>query len=861
MNENYESRSINKIAEDFKNGRNFKSEGKNSTARESFDEILEQEKTRRIRSRRIWELCNAFLEGNQWLRRDEIHDRIVSERRDEGEYSRSRVTANKIQSIVDNRVSKFIQGRPSWRSTPASQDLKDKQAARVADALLSNVWDETDMDRKRIIAEYWATISHSYYEVYWDDTAGDQIYYITNPETGEAVSPETQLGQMLLANGAELEFVLSGKVGVDVVPPYNLYCIGDPDPQYAHTVIREMGYTEDYVLERWGKEVQPTAQNSLNTTTRWDNDQPELVSVREVFIPECENLPDGFYMAYTDGETLHIGSYPYKTKMMPFFLNDGLINPGGDFSSSFIYNLIPAQKELNTTLTQINEYKNYSLYPTIYVPEGGNSRIQVSNKPGQVIYFPVNPMVKDGGAPIERQSPPLPPYVYDFVNQLIDIMSDIAGEHKIGKGDVPGRIDNAASIGMLMENEVNPILPYLRLREKTFSNMGKFIIQLCQQFMTEEQILEITGSSGVSEITSFVGADLAGVSDVNVVSGSILPRSTVAKDVSLKEMADAGLITPDEYRENIDSIGMDGIGSNYKASKQRAAQEIETLRDTGQPIPDPSPWDIDEAHVSVMDEYANSVEFSFLNQEQIAAFTDHYQKHMQNITEKQNSEKLWEITKYNLATQLKGPADPELISYLASAGGGNLSADNLAANEDAHDQNEQDNKIELNQQKSDLKRVEAEHKMELEKQRKFFEAELERQMEVLKAQLLEQMNSRQFLADTIKENSKNGGEDGEGGGSTVVPIPVPVQDTNPELIPPEELPSEPVQPVVPPAAPNPEEEAINAELEQWSPPITPEEGVMPEEGMPPVMPEEGIVPEVAPEEGIIPPDEIPPEVI
>lgn len=740
-----------------------------------FEDLKKQEQRKRSSNENIWKLCVAFLSSEQWLKRDKLTKRVIRENPRSRPWYRARVVYNKIRGVVDDRLAKHMQGRPAYKAVPASQDMSDIRSAKMGESLLTYLYRACDCEKKLMEVLVWSFIGQGYWEVKWDNTVGEEYQYVEDGKTKEKYPINTEEAQALIELGAEIKTTHAGEIDVEVITPFQLYTFGSKDPQEAHTCIKVKGYTQEEVYNMWGKKIEPNGKSSLDfsTVSEFDNGNKDLVVVTEVFVPKMRDNPDGFYMAYAGDEILHKGEYPYKSKKMPFFKFSGGINPAKDYDDSLIWNLIPMQQQLNTVLSQIVEFKNLTLYPQVYVPAGFNQKRSITAKPGDVIEYPLNPMAKDAGMPQDRVQPSLPQYIYTHVDKILEAFSDISGEHKIGQGET-GRVDSAFGIELLMENENNRLTPYVRMLERTISQVGQFKLALAQERYTDERLIEIVGSTGLPELRAYRNSDLSGIKDVYVQEGSMAPKSSAAKGQLMMNLFEQGAIDPKTLIANLDSNGTDALNKMWQADKERSSREINNLLETGEPIPDPEVWDDDFAHIEVMDMFAKSEDWDLLDDDQKELFKEHYELHSQRLSENEQQQMLNDKMRLALNIQQRGVTDPELLAGVMKGAGVDLDAEALAANEDADVEREHEKRIDLQNIKSDNKQEENAQKQENQMQMKALEAKLDSVEAQNKAILEEASDNRKFLRDVILKSTEKDGE-------PVAVIPTPTPDETQQL--------------------------------------------------------------------------------
>lgn len=730
------------------------SENESKSKIQKFDHLVKKERDRRHREEAIWRRSLLYLSGDQWLSRNPVNGRIERQSAAQREKHKQAVVVNRIRPIVDARVARMTQGDPKFSASSASQDVKDIQAARLGESLLTYLYRVCGCPQKLREALIWSLVGQGYWEVYWDNNVGESYQYITDPENGEVHSIESPAGAELLSLGVEPESVNSGEIGVEVLSPFDLFVFPAKNPKDANSAIKVKGYSKEEVCDRWGdvaKDLKAGGADSIAFQNRSsDRDQKDLVVVKEVFIVGTEKNPDGMHLVYSDDKILHEGKYPYATNRLPFFKFTGLEHPAHDYDDSFIHNLSPLQKQLNVLLSQIVEHKDLTIYPQVWAARGSLDKKQLTTKPGAINEYNPNPMAKDNGLPQDRVQPPLPSGIFDLFNMVDEQMNKISGEMDLAT-EAPKRLDSAFALDRISEDQNSRIKPYVDSMEETLSEVGAFMLVLAQQFYSDERIMEIRGVAGITELKHFKASDLKGIKDIVVEPGSMMPKSAAAKGMMLESLYQSGAIDAQTMLEKMDSSGVDDLNAEWQSDLVQAKREIHTMIETNQPIPEPNPWDADDGHLHYMNTFAKSEEYSYLTDQQKEFFMEHYSAHSAAIEEAERTEMMKDKLRLALNIQQRSDSvDPELLTGLAGGAGIDLDPKAIAANEEAFQEIEQENRIEQLEKKHEIRTEQEDQKTESKKELKEQDAQVDKELAAVEAELERQVDASKIVS---QENS------------------------------------------------------------------------------------------------------------
>ena len=739
-----------------------------------IDDQIRREKMRRMRYENIWQTSIHFLGGDQWLRQDTETRRVVREKSQDRARYAVRFTNNAIRGFFDARLAKLTQNAPVFKATPASQDTEDLQAARLGEALLKHVWRISNGQAKFSQAVQWSMIGQGYWEIFWDDTIGGPTDYVENPENGDPYPPDGPIGSELVKSGEPIQTTGAGEIGIRVLSPFELYVFGAKDPQEATSAVKVVGYSKEQVKDRWNVDIEPNGKEFLTEDSLLEKrPKNQTVIVKEVFQPKTDKNPKGHYIVYSGEKILYSGDYPYNISRLPFIKFGGMPNPAKDYDDSYIGNLLAYQREINLIISQISEHKNLTSNPIWMAPKGfGDGRQRMTNEPGLIYEYNVNPILKDGGMPQPIAPPPVPQHMFQILEFIKSEMSDAAGIRDL-MTEAPARADSGFAFQLMLEQQNSRLYPYVSANERALSQAGQLVIALAQQFYTDKRVIELTGAAGLPWLKSFTNADLTGISDLIVKNGSTMPDSLAAKGALLMEMYQAGAISEKQLLEHIDSSGIDEINAVWQQDKNRQAIELEHMKG-GDQLQQPEPWDDNVAHMEVLSQVIKSPEWFEFSEEQQENIREHYQLHSQAQASTEDRQILQDKLRVALNIQQRGESvDPDVLAQLAGAVGMQIDSEDVAANEDALREAERESRLTLEDTKSENKRKMAETQAMLKAAQEDGRAAGKKDQSILDAQLSDAQSVREFIRELILQEAEKDNKS-----LKVIPIPM---DTNSPL--------------------------------------------------------------------------------
>ena len=726
--------SVRQIAED------YVVKGSDDTSDKSckkLDELLQKEQDKRGRKENEWRLVVAFLEGDQWMRVNRQTKRIDRDRDPSEEAPwRVKMVSNQMIGIYQTLLARMTQNDPVPEAIPATGDPSDVKSAQLAEVLIKYLHDNLDLDDKLVEAVGYALVGQGYWEVYWDAEARTPINYIVHPsevdEAGDplfvpAGSPDAEsLRTQAEVDGIELqeETVYEGEIGVEVLSPFELYLLGGKTPSEAHSAIKVKGYTKEYIEDRWGKELakdlKPDAKADIEIGNgrKSKDEKGDLIILKQLYVRPTNALPGGLYKVWSQGKVLYQGDFPYEHGELPFAKFGGLKIPGSTYDASLLFQLIPLQKELNKTISQIVEYKNLTLRPQMISPVNA-LRTRPTSKPGQVIEYEWRPGMP---APAWRELNNIPQYVFTHIDQVLQRLNDVSGQHEASQGRTPTGARSGDMLSLLLERDDSRMGLMIKDMERAMSRAYRQMLRLAQQFYTESRTLEIRGSAGILETKVFAAADLAGAKDIRLSPGTMIPKSKAFQADELRMLLDAGHISPQEYMQMSEFGGSAELAAQWEADRKKQQREIDAIKRDEQIAP-PTEFDDHGAHLDVLDLYLKGIEFESLPEEQQMALMEHRAAHADEIAKAQDSAAAENI-RASIAGQLRGDMTPSIIAAILERAG--IQIDMEMLNQELVDKDQREATIRQQNMavESELKIQEEEAKAELDDSKA--EADLER---------------------------------------------------------------------------------------------------------------------------------------
>jgi hypothetical protein len=110
-----------------------------------------------------------------------------------------------------------------------------------------------------------------------------------------------------------------------------------------------------------------------------------------------------------------------------------------------------------------------------------------------------------------------------------ETMQKALGIYDYAKGGTEGPSDTATGISAVIEAANARFNLKIQHLEEFIKEMGFFVMSLYQQHLTDEKLIRVMGEDGVEEVVRLSPADIAGMYDIDVESGSSKPANRDAE--------------------------------------------------------------------------------------------------------------------------------------------------------------------------------------------------------------------------------------------------------------------------------------------------------------------------------------------
>lgn len=536
---------------------------------------------------------------------------------------RNRVHVNRILPTVQNRLARLLKNEPRWDVRPRSGDEEDKDAARLAEQVIVQLWDQLQINQKRIPLTMWLQqCGDAYFRISWDPTLGEKkVFPKPNSETGEM----------------EYQIVAEGDIRIDVASYFEIF----PDPlakdwselQYLiQAKIRNINYFPLQYPDRgslvkeedvWLNSLAYEARiNALNTTTGTAGTSATQLKNSAIELSYYERPsvkhPYGRHLIIANGVKLKDDVLPVDE--LPWVKFSDIVIGGKFNAEAIITHLRPLQDQINKGKTMRAAWANRMLTGKIIAARGHNIAQEAFNdQSGEMIKYDHLLNVPE---PHAMEMPAIPQYAYEEERTLKDDINDTAGINEASRGQLPSSSIPAIGMQLLVEQDDTRIGIETESHEYSYANLGRIILKFVDKYYETDRLLKTVGEDMEYTVRKFKGSDIRQNFDVSVIRGSTLPGSKVLKRQEIINLYNMGFYgKPGEPTVIQNVMSMLEYGDEYQGWKRTSLRMAQVRRglamieETGQKPP-VSEFDDHALWVQELDDYRISEKYQKLSQEQ-----------------------------------------------------------------------------------------------------------------------------------------------------------------------------------------------------------------------------------------------------
>lgn len=471
-----------------------------------------------------------------------------------GNISQDRISVNLAFSTINVMAPSVAVNHP--KITVSANQEGDEDRAVFVEAVVNYLWRHHDYRKpfRRAVKDF-LIIGHSWMKVGWRfveqerdltpeefaleyDEASLEVeqFSYDNPEMINDLPSDQDVLDALPRKKME---VVEDQVFVERVSPFDMFV--DPEATnlddarwIAQRIVRPLNEVKKD--KRYKRSVRMNLEADSGVRYRWedDNEREEYANPgNRVTLYEYYDLVNGTVSvcaATGDDFLLDPQPMPYYSGhpfvMMRNYDVPDMFYPMGDLES-----IESLQEELNKTRSQmVNHRKRYArkylYHERSFGPEGREAL--ESDEDGR--FVPVIDENRDlNGVVIPLAQTPLAPEMYNHSNIIEGDINTVSGVSEYARGQMPETRRTATEASIIVDAGNARAADKLAVVEISISEVARMVMQLMQQFMTDAQMVRITGKDDRKFYVAYTRDDIAGEYDFSVEGGSTQPYNETAR--------------------------------------------------------------------------------------------------------------------------------------------------------------------------------------------------------------------------------------------------------------------------------------------------------------------------------------------
>ena len=363
-----------------------------------------------------------------------------------------------------------------------------------------------------------------------------QDFAYANPQlAGDLPSPEDLVDSV----PATMVEIVEDQAFVERVSPFDILidpeatCLEDAK-WIAQRIVRPLAEVKKD--KRFKSSARRTLTADAGLKMRWDSDyerEQYAESTDRVTLYEYYDKQNGTISVCShDGQTFLLDPTPMPYDFgIPFVMMRNYDVPDQFYPMGDLEAIESLQEELNQTRTQmVNHRKRYArkylYHERSFGPEGREAL--ESDTDGRFV-----PVVDEnrnlGDVVIPLAQVPLAPEIYNHSSIIEGDINVVSGVSEYARGQMPEVRRTATEASIIADAGNARASDKLAKIELFIGSVARKIIQLLQQYMTQEQMVRITGKNDQRLYVAYTRDDILGEYDYSVEGGSTQPMNETAR--------------------------------------------------------------------------------------------------------------------------------------------------------------------------------------------------------------------------------------------------------------------------------------------------------------------------------------------
>lgn len=536
-----------------------------------------------------WYRNVLFYAGLQWIKFDKTSKRW-GKPKDMPWWIPNPVT-NKFASAVDTIKSVLTQRDPRITITPATNDEKNIATAEIGEDINDTLDKESGISEVRKSSAAWGVTVGNVFAYSFYDTSEEHGMISVDVEKcnscGEPAEPDAivenenscpkcsgkDFGVALNPDGSKKQMTFpKGKLTTETLSPFETFFSNEIQDFYKSREVviskvksidelkRQYKDFADQLVPVSGAAAQLSeyymtsiayvtgTSASGNTPGNVGSDKIEKGMVDVVFSLPSDDFPQGLCATLVGDVVVEADELWSKDITGKYFIPiaffGGLHVPGRVWKKAPVEDLIPKQIQRNVYESMIELSLRRMGLPNWLIPE--QCKVDdITGQGGQKIAYNAS---LNGAKPEMVPGVPVNQSLFQAIEMIDKEMEDLAATYDALRGETPVGLKAFSALKFLSERGHSRHIEIIRNWEDYNRRIKVHQIEIARMNFTEPRKRTLSNKNGVWETRQFDKSDLQSDINVEVESGSAIPKSQAAEQAQLMELQGAGILDMNDPR-------------------------------------------------------------------------------------------------------------------------------------------------------------------------------------------------------------------------------------------------------------------------------------------------------------------------
>lgn len=265
----------------------------------------------------------------------------------------------------------------------------------------------------------------------------------------------------------------------------------------------------------------------------------DMIYVYAAYHVPCPAIKEGRMIVYASNKAVLLDDDNYYG-CLPIDIARAEPVPGSSYGYPFITSLIPLQEMLDNTLSSIATNNSQFGVQNVTALRGSNvTPTQING----MNFFLYDSPEGGNGKPEALQLTQSAPEAYKFVEVLDKLLLDLSLINAALRGDPPTGVTSGAAIATLTTTALESVASSSKAARDCLRRTLMGSIECYQRFASVERELTIGDMGGQVSSMKFVGKDLDGIKDIDLVENNPIMQTQNGRDAMADKLMATGAIT------------------------------------------------------------------------------------------------------------------------------------------------------------------------------------------------------------------------------------------------------------------------------------------------------------------------------